>query len=134
MVAHVGRLSGMKAAAEQRARENGCEPSPYLFPRRDGTRGASDINKRRAAFCRAAGIENARLPDLRRSAASVLVSPGVLLPLVGAILAHSNPTTTARYSHLYADPVRNAIDRLGAIVTGGEEPRMLSLRQKRGIR
>lgn len=108
------------------------EPSPYLFPARDGNRRVGG-KKSWAAVCRAAGKENARLHDLRHTAASVLVSPGVSLPLVGAILGHSNPTTTARHSHLYTDPMREAIDRLGAIVTGGEEPRMVSLRQKRGI-
>jgi integrase len=123
----------MKAAAEQRVRENGCEPSPYLFPGRDGTWGVNTIKNSWAAVCRAAGMEDARLHDLRHTAASVLVSPGVSLPLVGAILGHSNPTTTARYSHLYANPVREAIDRLSAIVTGGEELRMVSLRQKRCI-
>ena len=123
----------MKAAAEQRVREKGCEPLPYLFPGRHGTRGVSDIKKRWAAVCRATGMENARLHDLRHTAPSVLVSPGVSRALVGAILGHSNPTTTARYSHLYADPLREAIDRLGAIVTGGKEPGMVSLRQKRAI-
>jgi integrase len=120
-------LSRMKAAADQKVREKGCEPSAYLFPGRDGTRSVSDIKKSWAAVCRAAGIENARLHDLRHTAASVLVSSGASLPLVGAILGHSNPTTTARYSHLYDDPVREAIDRLGAIVTGGKGAEVVSV-------
>ena len=64
--------------------------------------------------------------------ASVLVNSGASLPLVGAILGHSNPTTTARYSHLYADPLREAANRLGAVVTGGKGAEIVLLRPKRG--
>lgn len=98
----------------------------------NGTGSVSDIKKSWAAVCRAAGIENARLHDLRHTVASVLVSSGASLPLVGAILGHSNPTTTARYSHLYADPVRSAADRLGVVVTGGKGAEMVLLRPRRG--
>jgi integrase len=123
-------LSRMKAAAEQTAREKRCEPSPFVFPGRDGTGNLTDIKKSWAAVCKSAGIENARLHDLRHSAASVLVSAGASLPLVGAILGHSNPTTTARYSHLYTDPMREAINRLGAVVTGDTSAEVAPLLRK----
>jgi site-specific recombinase XerD len=38
------------------------------------------------------------------------------LPLIGALLGHSNPTTTARYAHLFDDPLRAAVKKVGGII------------------
>jgi site-specific recombinase XerD len=35
------------------------------------------------------------------------------LPIVGKLLGHSQPATTARYAHLDADPLRKAADLIG---------------------
>ncbi len=40
--------------------------------------------------------------------------------VIGALLGHTQPTTTARYSHLFDDPLRQATERVGAVVTGAE--------------
>jgi integrase len=58
-----------------------------------------------------AGLENVRIHDLRHSLASLMVSTGASLPLIGGVLGHRNHSTTARYSHLSVDPVRAALDR-----------------------
>jgi integrase len=73
-------------------------------------------------------VDGVRLHDLRHTAASILVSGGATLPLIGALLGHSNPTTTARYSHLYTDPLREAADRLGAVVIGAKSADVVPLR------
>lgn len=52
----------------------------------------------------------ARIHDLRHSFASVLVSNGASLPVVGAMLGHSQPNTTARYAHLMDQPLREAAE------------------------
>ena len=36
------------------------------------------------------------------------------LPIIGALLGHKHATTTARYAHLSADPLRAANDAVGA--------------------
>jgi len=59
---------------------------------------------------------SARLHDLRHTYASLLASAGMSLPIIGALLGHSQPATTARYSHLMDDPLRRATDRVGAVV------------------
>jgi integrase len=56
--------------------------------------------------------------DLRHSYASILASAGLSLPVIGALLGHTQPGTTARYAHLFDDPLRAATERVGAIVTG----------------
>jgi integrase len=63
---------------------------------------------------RAAGLDNVRLHDLRHSFASVGVAGGLSLPIIGALLGHKYATTTARYAHLSADPLRTANDAIGS--------------------
>ena len=62
----------------------------------------------------AAGLPDVRLHDLRHSFASVGAAGGLSLPIIGALLGHKHATTTARYAHLSADPLRAANDAVGA--------------------
>jgi site-specific recombinase XerD len=55
-----------------------------------------------------AGIADCRMHDLRHSFASALVSAGVSLPVIGGLLGHTQPATTARYSHLQDEALRVA--------------------------
>ena len=41
------------------------------------------------------------------------VAGGLSLPIIGALLGHKHPTTTGRYAHLSADPLRAANDMVG---------------------
>ena len=68
-------------------------------------------------IAKAAGISDLRIHDLRHSFASELVSGGASLPLIGALLGHSTPSTTARYAHLFDDPLKAAVERVGAVIT-----------------
>ena len=61
-----------------------------------------------------AGLADVRLHDLRHSFASVGAAGGLSLPIIGALLGHKHATTTARYAHLSADPLRAANDAVGA--------------------
>ena len=65
-----------------------------------------------------AGLENVRLHDLRHSFASVAAAGGMSLPLIGALLGHSQPATTARYAHLSSDPLRAASDAIAGRIAG----------------
>jgi integrase len=88
----------------------------YVFSS-DGASGhVADIQKAWVRLCKTAGISGVRIHDLRHSFASQLVNSGASLQLIGALLGHSNPITTARYSHLYDDPQRAAVEKVGAIV------------------
>lgn len=66
-----------------------------------------------------ADLEDVRLHDLRHTFASVAVMNGMSLPIVGALLGHSKPQTTARYAHLAADPLREAAELIGNKIAAG---------------
>jgi len=52
-----------------------------------------------------AAMPELRIHDLRHTFASVAVENGGSLPIIGKILGHHEPQTTARYAHLSNDPV-----------------------------
>lgn len=59
-------------------------------------------------------VSDLHLHDLRHGFASVGVSGGMSLPLVGALLGHADQASTQRYSHLQTDPLKIAADRIGS--------------------
>lgn len=58
-----------------------------------------------------AGIEDVTIHDLRHTMATFLASTGTSLYVVGKMLGHSQPQTTARYAHLYDEAQRKEIQR-----------------------
>jgi integrase len=76
----------------------------------------SDLKRPWHTIRRHAGLEDVRLHDLRHSFASFGAGGGLGLPMIGKLLGHSQPQTTARYAHLDADPVRRASDAIGATI------------------
>jgi integrase len=95
----------------------------YLFPSRGGKGHITDLKRSWASLCKRASITGVRLHDLRHTFASIAVSRGATLPLIGALLGHSNPQTTARYSHMFSDPQRALAESVAAVITGsGDEP------------
>ena len=65
-----------------------------------------------------AGVLDARLYDLRHSVASIGAADGLSLLVIGKLLGHSRAPTTARYAHLADDPLREATERIGKVITG----------------
>jgi integrase len=63
---------------------------------------------------KAAELSEVRLHDLRHSFASIGAAGGLGLPMIGALLGHKTTTTTQRYAHLSADPLRAANEAIGA--------------------
>jgi integrase len=94
----------------------------FVFPGAGVTGHRIELKKDWRQLCKAAGITGLRLHDLRHSFASQLASGGASLPLIGALLGHSNPNTTARYAHLFHDPQRAATEKVGAVITAAGKP------------
>lgn len=63
-----------------------------------------------------AKIENCRLHDLRHSFASLAIESGASLPMIGKLLGHSQPRTTARYAHLADRTVQALNDQIGSTI------------------
>ena len=85
---------------ERRKRTN----SPFIFESKNG-KPLTDVKKTWASVIANAKINDIRLHDLRHTFASVAVSQGQSLPIIGAMLGHTQTQTTARYAHLFDDPL-----------------------------
>ncbi len=112
---HVIPLSGPARLLLAELAKEAAEGAEFVFPGR-GSPHRIDIKKAWPKLCKAAKLSNARPHDLRHTYASILASAGQSLPVIGALLGHSQPITTARYAHLLDDPLRKATERVGRIV------------------
>ncbi len=72
----------------------------------------SDIKRPWQRIIAQAGLADLRLHDLRHSYASVGAASGMGLGMVGKLLGHASPATTARYSHFADDPLRRASESI----------------------
>jgi integrase len=118
--ADVHRVPLSRAACRllSQMRKQAATDADWLFPANGGGHRAH-INAAWDLLRKAAGIPDVHLHDLRHTYASMLASAGQSLPIIGALLGHTNPTTTHRYLHLFDDPLRKATESVGAIVSMG---------------
>jgi len=103
-------------AIELLERMSADRSSEYLFPSRAGGP-IRDIKGPWAWLLKETGLENFRIHDLRHSHASILVSQGHSLELIGHLLGHTQAQTTKRYAHLMQDPQREALAGLDAVIS-----------------
>ncbi|ATQ68730.1 MULTISPECIES: site-specific integrase [Methylosinus] len=113
-----GRKSIYLSAAAQAVLANlpKIEGNPHVIAGAKDGEPRADLKKPWSAVKRAAGLEGVRLHDLRHSFASVGAGASLGLPIIGKLLGHTQAATTARYAHLDADPLRRAVDTIGATI------------------
>jgi integrase len=93
----------------------------FLFPsRRSSTGHLKDVKRVWVRILELAEIKNLRIHDIRHSFASILASSGSSLLIIGRLLGHTQPSTTARYAHLFDDPLRDAANKVGAAYDAAE--------------
>jgi integrase len=93
----------------------------YIFPsRRSSTGHLQDVKRAWGKILELAEINNLRIHDIRHSFASILASSGSSLLIIGRLLGHTQPSTTARYAHLFDDPLRDAANKVGAAYDAAE--------------
>lgn len=63
-----------------------------------------------------AGLKDARIHDIRHTFASVAVSNGMSLPIIGKLLGHTQVQTTARYAHLARAPQIEAANDITSLI------------------
>jgi len=90
--------------------------SDYVFPNPETGKPYTTIKKPWATICKAAGIANLRLYDCRHNFASICINADVPLPVIGKLLGHTQPKTTARYAHLYPNTLREATAKAGKVI------------------
>jgi len=98
------------------------EGNPFIFAGSKETAPRADLKKPWAAITKSAKLPGVRLHDLRHSFASVGASASFGLPIIGKLLGHSQPSTTARYAHLDADPMKRAVNAIGATISAAMDP------------
>lgn len=135
-------ISEILSVAKAKEHEQGMPLSPFIFPGQ-GDKPITDVKRTWLAVCKMAGLAahsekrtktgkivrdergepllvwrpKVRIHDLRHTYASILASDGNSLPIIGALLGHTQPQTTARYAHLLDDPLRAATERAGEIIS-----------------
>ena len=114
------------------------EGNPYVICGERPGRHLVNIEKPWRRIRAAAKLDDVRLHDLRHSFASVAASGGQSLIVIGKMLGHSQPATTARYAHLADDPVKAASDAVGrhiaSAMDSGTSGEVVDLAKSRGAR
>lgn len=88
--------------------------NPYVLPGHVTGQCLINIQKPWRRIRCLAGLDDVRLHDLRHSFASFAVEAGGTLPVIGRVLGHSQPQTTARYAHVAHDPAAHLAEVTGA--------------------
>ena len=105
-----------------RQRREAANGSPWVFSSNRGKTGhITEVKSAWKRIITAAKLADCRPHDLRRSLASYMAIGGTSLPTIGAMLGHSQPTTTAIYARLSTDPVRTAAESAAtSMLTAGK--------------
>ena len=88
----------------------------YLFPGREPGTARTTLRSAWRQLCKDAGLANVRIYDLRHTFASHLVSRGLSLPVIGRLMGHTQPGTTARYAHVADSALRDATNNFPEIL------------------
>ena len=90
--------------------------NPWLFPGDVPGQPVKEIRRFWIMVQREADLPGVRIHDLRHTFASLLVSGGASLEMIGKLLGHSQMQTTLRYAHLMDSPLRAGVDAVAGMV------------------
>lgn len=91
--------------------------SRYVFPQNDNPEDhVKDIKKFWNDLLLKAEIKDFRVHDLRHNFASILVTEGLSLSVIGKLLGHTQPNTTHRYAHLADSALKEATNTAARIM------------------
>ncbi|MGI3211033.1 tyrosine-type recombinase/integrase [Roseovarius tibetensis] len=89
--------------------------NPWLFPSDTPGQPVQEIRRFWKAIQTEADLPGVRVHDLRHTFASLLVSGGASLEMIGKLLGHTQMQTTQRYAHLMDSPLREGLDTVASI-------------------
>ncbi len=91
----------------------GC---PFLFPGDVPGQPVIELKRFWARMRDKAEIPDVRIHNLRHTFASLLVSGGASLEMIGRLLGHTQIGTTQRYAHLIDSPLRAGVNAVGEML------------------
>lgn len=106
--------------------------NPHIIPGAKKGAPRADLKKPWNAIRRSAGLSDVRIHDLRHTYASIGAGASLGLPVIGKLLGHSQPATTARYAHLDADPMHRAADIISGQIAAALEGKQGNVVELRG--
>ena len=89
--------------------------NPWLFPGDTPGQPVKEIRRFWMAIQKEAALAEVRIHDLRHTFASLLVSGGASLEMIGKLLGHTQMQTTQRYAHLMDSPLRDGVNAVASI-------------------
>ena len=89
----------------------------YVIPSDIEGQPRHDLNKPWKLISTRSELTGVRIHDLRHTHASCGAGAGFGLPIIGKLLGHSQPATTARYAHLDNDPLRRASNAIADLIS-----------------
>ncbi len=90
--------------------------NPWLFPGETVGQPVREIRRFWMRVQHDAELPDVRIHDLRHTFASLLVSGGASLEMIGKLLGHSQMQTTQRYAHLMDSPLRAGVDTVASLL------------------
>lgn len=84
--------------------------TPWLFPGDVPGQPVQEVRRFWAQIQKTCALSDVHIHDLRHTFASLLVSGGASLEMIGKLLGHSQMQTTLRYAHLMDSPLRAGVD------------------------
>jgi integrase len=89
--------------------------NPWVFPGDAIGKPVREVRRFWVKVQKEADLPDVRIHDLRHTFASLLVSGGASLEIIGRLLGHSQMQTTQRYAHLMESPLRAGVDSVASI-------------------
>jgi len=90
--------------------------NPYLIVGEKKGQHLNNLQKPWRRIRKDCGLDDVRIHDLRHSFASMAAMSGMSLPLIGSMLGHSQPQTTAQYVHLMGEPMIKAVNAVNKTI------------------
>ena len=92
------------------------DENSYVFIGKKEEQHITDLQRPWRRVRSRAGLDDVRIHDLRHTFASMGISVGGSLPIIGGLLGHRTPQATAVYAHLSADPLRQTTEQVGSVI------------------
>jgi integrase len=110
---HRAPISGATVALLRTIRASVPADCPWVFPGDAEGKPVQEIKRFWDDIRAETDLSGVRIHDLRHTFASLLVSGGMSLPMIGKLLGHTQVQTTQRYAHLFDDPLREGLNAVG---------------------